>query len=299
MFHKILLPLDGSNLSERALPHALQLARASHAELNLMRVALPMPVTIPTTVGEVGIMYADQVTDQTLQNVHSYLDQLEQRYQSPDLRLQCHATQGDVASGILNAAEQLPADLILMSTHGYSGLTRWLLGSITEKVLQNATCPVIAVRNVEPITTILVALDGSPRAESVLAPTLELARLFNAHVIFFHAVEPAVEPDNRLLETTEPNLWQRLQDWSYEQGRRYLEEVAEAYGPSVPSYETDLSFAPAPEAILDAARAYHADLIALATHGRTGFSRWLYGSVTEKVLRHTDRNLLVVRNNTN
>jgi nucleotide-binding universal stress UspA family protein len=138
---RILVPLDGSQLARQALPLAAELAAHTHAEL------LPLTVTSPYVLGELGGRETFERVPQTL------VEQLRHELGGVDVRLrEEHITvtpvvaRGLVASTIADQADQLDADVIVMATHGASGLRRWALGSITDKVLHIATTPMLVVR---------------------------------------------------------------------------------------------------------------------------------------------------------
>ncbi len=134
MFKRILVPLDGSPLSERALEPTLALSQQTRAELLLVRV--PTADTLSFAVSE-----AKQ--SELTQDVLVYLETIRKSHEQPQFKIRTQVLDGDVASAIVDTARNEQVDLIVMSTHGYSGLTRWVLGSVTEKVLRTASCPVI------------------------------------------------------------------------------------------------------------------------------------------------------------
>lgn len=266
MFEKILVPLDGSKMAEFALNHACTL---KPRELILLRVPLPQPVPLDALAG-----YSWMPNDKTLDGAHEeatdYLNGVVDQ-----LKMPCPARtmvcSGDEASVIVDSAENEAVDLIVMSTHGYSGLTRWILGSITERVLCEAACPVLTVRDDTPLHNILVTVDGSQHAESAIAPGLEIAHLLDGQVTLLYI------DDDR------------------EQAEAYVNQLVDRQrnGPVIVSSAV-LSGKPA-DAILYFAEKEATDLIVMATHGRTGLRRWVYGSVTEKVLRGAQCALMVVR----
>lgn len=184
-----------------------------------------------------------------------------------------------------------------MSSHGHSGLERWALGSVTERILRQAPCPVFVVRNTRPIHRILIPLDGSKLAEQVLAPALEVAGLLDAKVTLLRVEQPAVPDEFAViqLEQLERGLGVGLLHGAEARAENYLELVHFRYrGANLPMETVVLVGQPAP-VILDYAAQHNVDVIAMATHGRSGLRRWVYGSVTEKVLRATSRSLLIVR----
>jgi len=145
MFHKILVPLDGSPLSEGALAPALEVARRFEARVVLFRTSVlpehlmvsPVPVS-PATYAEIEQSILDTTRD--------YLDDMKARHLEAGVPIQTANASGEAAKEILDFAQSQGIDLIVMSTHGRSGFQRWLFGSVAEKVMRHAPCPVLAVR---------------------------------------------------------------------------------------------------------------------------------------------------------
>jgi nucleotide-binding universal stress UspA family protein len=283
MFNKILVPLDGSSLSERALSTALAVAQSADAQLLLARV--------PTLAGS-----HEPPTGRSLEvarrEIRTYLAGVRQA-QPPEVKLTTLVPEGDVASAIVDTAAAERADLIVMSTHGYSGLTRWVLGSVTEKVLRTAPCPVLAVRKPDPIRNIAITLDGSELSERALEPGLELAQRLHADVTLLRCV-PYAAIDGTLDEI-ERGLGRRMQQDLIDEAADYLTARSASYARSGVAIKTEVRVGPAADNIYEFVETYHTDLIVMATHGRTGVQRWVYGSVTEKVLHSVKTSLLVVR----
>jgi len=203
--------------------------------------------------------------------------------------------EGGVAESIVEVAASERADLIVMSSHGYSGVTRWVLGSIAERVLHSAPCPALVMRSPEPLGHLLLPLDGSDLSERVLEPALGLAAGLGARVTLLRAVPSVADAEKDRLEALERGLGERLKDEIHQHAEQYLRRMLEAYPARGVKAETAVVFEPAAEAILRYAETHAVDLIAMSTHGHTGLRRWIYGSVTEKVLRSAPQSMLVVR----
>jgi nucleotide-binding universal stress UspA family protein len=228
--------------------------------------------------------------------IRHYLADLRQA-QSPDIKITTLMPEGDIASAIVDTAAAEQVDLIVMSTHGHSSLTRWVLGSITERVLRNAPCPVLAVRTPvsavdtpTPIRKIAITLDGSDLSELALAPGLELAQRLNADVTLLRCV-PNADIDEALDEV-ERGLGRRQQQDLIDEAAAYLTARSAQSGVDV---KTEVRIGPAADNIYEFVETYGTDLIVMATHGRTGLQRWVYGSVTEKVLHSVNTSLLICR----
>lgn len=145
----ILVPLDGSTIAELALPWALNLARLHQAELVLLRVGMRPDVW---SVQDLEHLHAYQHEQEN--HCLEYLRQLESRLKgasSPPIRLEY--VSGDPGKSIVARARELDSSLIVMNSHGREGLSRWLLGSVAEKVSRHASCPVLLVREAEPVAS--------------------------------------------------------------------------------------------------------------------------------------------------
>lgn len=143
MYAKLLVPLDGSELAEAALPHAEQVAHHFSAEIILLRVVVsPYAVVAPDLVlATPGLNMAELAA-----HAQRYLDQVADRLRDRGLNVRTVVTEGPVAEVIIEHAEALGTDLIVMSTHGRGGISRWVYGSVAERVLQGAPCPVLLIR---------------------------------------------------------------------------------------------------------------------------------------------------------
>ncbi len=198
MIKKLLVPLDGSSLSELALPLACQLAQDAGKELILLRIPVleHMFIPIPEETGPYGLLWPDQALERSRADSVAYLESIRDRISPLKAVLRIEVALGDPASVIQDFAREQGVDLILMSTHGYSGFTRWVLGSVTEKVLRGAPCPVLVMRDDRPLDSIMITLDGSHLGELALKPGLELASQVGARVTGL-AAECLTKPSSR------------------------------------------------------------------------------------------------------
>ena len=142
MYSKILVPLDGSKLSEAVLPHVRALAASSESDIVLLRVPDYPLYDQSLTDADLVSMIQRQADGEA----RDYLDAIARDLQGNGRKVSCALGSGAVAETILDWAERVHADLIAMSTHGRSGVARWLIGSVTDKVVQGATVPVLVVR---------------------------------------------------------------------------------------------------------------------------------------------------------
>jgi nucleotide-binding universal stress UspA family protein len=145
MLKKLLVPLDGSALAETALPYALELGQKFGAEVLLMRV-LPPLVTIPAE--KESAFSRSNFLQEWEAEARDYLNQLQDKLSETHLKVYTELLEGGpIAEMILEEAAERKVDVIVMSTHGYSGNDRWVYGSVANKVLQQAPCPVFLIRS--------------------------------------------------------------------------------------------------------------------------------------------------------
>jgi len=297
MFNKILIPLDGSELAERALEPAFTLAQQAEGGVLLLRVAAPQPLLASTrpVYGDYGITLPVQTSAEAQTEAESYLKTTRQDKAPRGLSVWLEVQSDGVAEAIVDTAADIHCDLIVMSSHGYSGVTRWVLGSVAEKVLRKAPCPVLVIRAPRPIRRVLVPLDGSPLAEAALQPALALAAGFGAEVTLLRVIGAPEAEVLKQLDQIEKGLSQRVLEDMSAAAKTYLRDLSDRRRRAGVEIKTTVVDGSAAAGILDYAETRDMDLIAMSTHGRTGLQRWIYGSVTEKVLHGTQQSMLVVR----
>jgi nucleotide-binding universal stress UspA family protein len=297
VFKKILVPLDGSELAERALEPAFTLAQQDTGKVVLLSVPILKQMVVRER-GGYGVLLPHQSLEFSWNTLSNYLQSVQQAWTHPNLTTQTRVVDGDEASVIVDTAARENVDLIVMSTHGRSGLSRWVMGSVTEKVLRSATCPVLVIRSQRPLSRILITLDGSEFAERAVAPGLEVARRLGSQVTLLRMEQPvSVAPEEiKQLEQVEYGLGTRLTEDLREEAKLYLGKIAQHYQRETGvMIKTVATIGPAATGILEYSEGHNIDLIVMATHGRTGLRRWVYGSVTEKVLRGAQCAMLIVR----
>ena len=280
MFRRPLVPLDGSPESEDILPEAIRLAGAS-SELFLLHVCPVLPPPVVTVPEALSIPQA----------AFAYLEKAAGRLRHRKVRLV--ARQGDPAEEIAQAALELGVDLLAMSTHGRGGLRRILLGSVAEEVVVRVALPVLLARPGCPrpgfeLRDILVPIDGTSRSEAILEEVRALALERKSVVRLLHVIVPmvlAVPPAG--VYTTGPG--------EVADPRPRLEELARPLREAGLKVRVHVTSGYAAPEILRMAREAGSDLIAMATSGKKGMSRFFLGSVAEEVLRDTDRPVLLRR----
>lgn len=295
MFEKILVPLDGSVLAEEVLETAVTIAK----EIVLLRVPVMQDVmALAAAGGDVPVMISTMGNDDGYLEVEGYLDRVAFEWGRSDLPVTTRIESGGAAETIAFVARDENVDLILMSTHGRTGLGRILLGSVTEEVLKLAPCPVLAMRADRLIKNVLVPLDGSFLAEKAIAPALKIAKASEANVTLFRA-QP-VELDYREEEfafylRAEHGLEHSAHEMLLKCADDYLGNLCEQYDCNDVRVDRVTATGYAADEILAQALEEGIDLIVMSTHGRTGLNKFFYGSVAEKVLRNAPCAVMVVR----
>jgi nucleotide-binding universal stress UspA family protein len=311
MYRAILVPLDGSQLSEGALPVACEIARRSGATLHLLLVAV-RAMAAPIFVE--GLPVIDEELH-SLGKMHdrAYLEQIRDRLIAEgelsvtvavldplDADDHDQTIPGFIAAYV--AANDI--DLIVMTTHGRGGLTRFWLGSVADALIRLSPAPILLLRSrdaaAEPrqaatLRRFLIPLDGSARSEAVVAPALALGQLLGAEYTLLHVVVPAVlGPAAPFTTPTDFDPERTGRDQA--EAQRYLEEVAgRLQGLGATAHARVLVADQVALAILEEHRREGYDLIAMSTAGRSGIRRLLIGSVADKVLRRAEAPLLLHR----
>ena len=298
MYTRMLIPLDGSKTAENVLPYGRILARTFQIPVELMEV-----LDIAGMASHVAAEKArrlDTVVTEGERSSEQYLKKIASSFSG--VNVGCTVERGRPEDVIVEKAAADKTTLIAMATHGRSGMSRWLLGSIAEKVLRAATNPLLLVRASEEALTegeavlrsIIVPLDGSELAESVLPTAVKFARLFNVGMVLFRTYElPASAYYGR--ENYLPN-YEELKNRVKEQAQDYLDKRIEAIkAEGVQRVSSVLIEGSGPNEIIDYARKTPNALITMCTHGRSGVKRCVLGSVTEKVVRHSGDPVLVMR----
>jgi nucleotide-binding universal stress UspA family protein len=262
LFHRVLLPLDGSKLSEESLAPAADLVHAAGGALVLFHAVAPAQwFSMPAT----RFVAAER------RRAETYLGRLSRAVEREGMAVGTRVVTGEASRAIIAAARREKVGLIAMATHGRSGVREWAFGSVAERVLRTTTLPVLLFRGRRKgpfaLRRILVALDGTE-------PTLRIVPVAGAAA--------AVGADVAIL-----HVGDRIPD--------ALDRAAEDLARMKVGFRTLLRQGPPADTILATAAAEEADVVAITTSGRTKHDRLFLGSVAEDLLRKADRPLLVVR----
>jgi nucleotide-binding universal stress UspA family protein len=300
MERKILVPLDGSVLAEQALPCATMLARGLAAQMVLLR-AIALPSDVAEFLADAA-MEAEAPLQHIIGEAEAYLAETANRIKQAGIDIDWTVRRGPAAESIVDLAEAEGIQFIVMATHGYSGITRWRHGSVAERVLQSASVPVLMLRaddgraaepaHIPVCEHILVPLDGSAVAEQALAPAAEVGEALGARITLFRV--PIVSVSSSLMGD-----WYLPLEGVFASAEKdaedYLQNIAERLQAEGLRVGTAIEIGGVAEAIIGFAEASNVDMIAMCTHGRTGLARWALGSVADRVLRASDKPLLLVR----
>jgi nucleotide-binding universal stress UspA family protein len=280
MFKRILLPLDSSKLAECVLPHLVALARIHEPEVLLMRVSEPFGVTA-------RLRMIDPVDWQIRKaEAESYLSGVAARLQNVGLPVSTHLYDGRPAEQIIEVANSWDADLILMSSHGQSGISPWNVSSVVQQVILRAHRSIMIIRAYQPVTEdlaglcyhkIFLPLDGSQRAEMPLTLAESLARAHNSEILAAHIVRQPELPRRTFASQEDLLLVNQLTERNRAEANIYLEDLKSRINVNI---QTRLEVSPSiSRSLHQIADENDVDLTILSAHGYSGDTRWPFGSV--------------------
>lgn len=284
----ILVPLDGSPVSEEALSLARQLASTLGGTLELVHVVEPVPL--------LDLLVSDRNGE-----AERYLARVAEGVAGA-VPVRVRVLDGDPVTELLRCAHQAPDSLIVMATHRRAGLSRLLLGSVADKVVRGATVPVVVVRQssstVAPAPRrLLVPLDGSVRAEAALPLAARLGRE-GAAIALVRVIPPQLPWAADWVDDdptqSDPGQLDRMVDEARLEARSSLAGVARDLRRRGLSVTWEVRLGRPGDEIVRAAETTGADLVLMATTGAHGSRRWSFGSVTDEVLRRSRGAVLVV-----
>ncbi len=291
---KLLVPLDGSQLAERALDHAAAFARRFDSEVHVLHVI--EKVHIDTEKPFDGLDWEFRCA-----HIRSYLEQVRESLAS-QMKVECHVTEGDPAVEIVEFCRQQQIDLLMLSAYGAGGKTRFPRGGTVQKVIGSAEVSLLLVssasmecRGEVEYRHILAPLDGSQRAEWALRLAAAIARSNNARLSLLRVVqEPKIS--QAVLESVEGRqLYDRLMELNCLDAARGMEELKAALPREQIASSRLISAPEIAPVIEEVAAAEDVDLLVLSAHGIAPDGYWLYGPVTETVLAHTNRSVLILQ----
>ena len=320
MYKRILVPLDGSARAERSIPIAARIARAVDGTVVLVRIAT-LPFTYSPYLG--SATYTDEAIEADLSEVERYLNTLANSEPLSGIKTITKAIFGSAAPEILSTANSNNIDLIVMTSQGNTGMKRWMLGSMAQKIACNSAMPVLVLHEKGPIPVgphrdtrplrVLVPLDGSTLAKAAIEPAVQLlAAIAPPGQGSLHLMQVVKPPTTAELHTASAHgSSESLERNKLRRAKTYLKSITDQLRDS-PLAHLHLTITWSVAVAQDVAHAIiqmaengedaegagafgRCDLIAIATHGRTGLQHLVMGSITERVLGATKLPILIVR----
>jgi nucleotide-binding universal stress UspA family protein len=296
MLDHILVPLDGSRLAESVLPHVVALVQTFGSQLTLLSA-------VARGEDEAGGLTIDPLSWQ-IRKAESvaYLDEVLARLREAGVEADRSIVEGGAAEQIVDFARSQAADLIVLSSHGRSGLSEWNISSVVQKVILRAFVPVLIVRAYKGVADdltglryrrLLLPLDGSRRAEYALPLAATLADSHASALILAHVVHRPEVPRAIPLSDEERNLVEQLTALNRERGTAYLRDLEPRLGIRG---ETRLLVSHNPAVALHhLVDEEEIDLVVLSAHGYSGSAKWPYGSVALNFVVYGSTPLLIVQ----
>lgn len=299
---RILCPVDFSDFSRRALDHAVVIARWYDSAVTAMYVYSPVPVAAygPGALATEPIMLTSADRAQLVSDLARFAD----AESAPGVSIETVVREGNAAAEILDQAATMSADLLVMGTHGRSGFERLLLGSVSEKVLRKATCPVLTVPRGLPdavpaapvvFKQILCPVDFSDCSMHALNYAMSLAQEVDGRLTVLHVLAsdlanvPAINVGDEHLTLS---AFQRQYE---EEARRRLEAAVPEAVTAYCSVESLIVRGKPPQEILRTAAEHQTDLIVMGVQGRGAADLMFFGSATQRVVREAPCPVLTIR----
>jgi nucleotide-binding universal stress UspA family protein len=299
MYKKILIPLDGSKTAEKVLPYARYLAGRFKIPVELLAVIDIAEIATHMTAEKARFL--DTMVEESVRASENYLRRVAGSF--PGITVNSTVEKGRAEDAIIEKGGGYNDVLIAMATHGRSGLNRFLLGSVAEKVLRGTSNPLLLARATETasadgeaaLKSLIVPLDGSEVAEAVLPVAADMAKKLGLEIVLFRAYHipyNAYSADEGFYAVNFDELIAGVRDEANDYLQKKLADV-KAMGVEKISVVSKEGFAG--DEIIALGRHTPGGLIAMSSHGRSGVKRWVLGSVTETVVRHTADPVLVIR----
>ena len=298
MLNKILAPLDGSTFAECAVPHLLAIAQVYSASVTLLRVLEPSRTE--------GVQYTDPLGWQISRTeAELYLDNLVASVQHAGLQAQKVLLEGSAAERIIEYAQTNEIDVVCLTDHGQGGLDPWGISSTTHKIIYSAPTSLMLIRATESVEDhvpsghyqqILVPLDGSLRAESVLPIVISLASYHNSKIHLAHSVSSPEMARRTPPTPEEADLATQVVERNREEAAHYLEQIRSRLLAQNLEIEIHLVVAETnASALHDLAEQLGIDLVVINAHGYTGHAHFPYGSMVENLISYGKTSLLILQ----
>jgi nucleotide-binding universal stress UspA family protein/predicted transcriptional regulator len=302
MSRVLVVPLDGSERAEAALPWAVRLAQSQELSIALVRATPPSYLVAPAMDGSMPYLAPETYEELRLAQLDAaatYLAEAHSRVAAEGITVETISREGDPANMILDVADELGAIAVVLATHGRGGVERFVLGSVAERIVAQATIPILLIRAPEGVparpadlSRLLVPLDGSPLAERALDLAQALAPV-DATLTLARVVAP-VERAMPGVGAVGFSVDAVATEHAADEARAYLDRIRDTLAGGRYAVQSVVRHGRTADEILTAAREANASLIVLSTHGRTGLRRWLLGSVADAVVRGAETPVLLV-----
>lgn len=311
MYRKMLVPLDGSELAETVCTYAKELAGRLDIDVVLLHVSDPSaPGMVPMETA-----YIDHMAEIVKRQVADVQKSTAQPGKSKRVKVTGELLVGYAAEEILRYADENAIDLIVLASHGRSGLKRWTIGSVASKVMGATKIPVWLIKPGTPKEipydkwskrTLVVALDGSELAECILPHTVALAQQRSnepVEVLLLWVCEPPVLPSYYQPNITVGDVtlnWKQHEQQEIakckQAAQQYLSGVEKRLKAShISNVRSEVLVGRPADEITDYVHKHPFSLLIIATHGRSGVKRWVYGSVANNVLQGVSNPILLIR----
>ena len=313
MYSKVIVPLDGSDLSEQSLPYAELIAKSLDVPIELVQAYDILPPSLLGGSNRQGVVSALEEGSRARALVS--MENQRRRLEGDGLSVNLVAQRGPAADVIVAVAGAEPTALVVMSTHGRGGISRWVMGSVTDKVLHTIPNPMLIVRaNVlgpaapeSSLRSVVVPLDGSPLSELAIPHAISVAGALSAGITVLR-ITPSEDQYRTQLNLALPEMGtgtmpdfdmaspDELTADDAADASDYLDDVRNrmsidhAHGVAT-EHQVNDNIA---QTIIERASA-QPSLVAMTTHGRSGVGRMVLGSVTDRVIRHSNLPVLVIR----
>ena len=295
MFDRILVPMDGSSLAECVLPHVYAFARVFDSQITFIQVR-SRPV-------QTGQLVDPLVWQMGKVEAINYLDGLVIRFHAAGLKANFELLDGQVADTIIEYAHESAIALIILSSHGSSGLSAWNVSGVVQKIVQRAKLPTMIVRAYQPqlsnfgelsYQTIMMPLDLSQRAECALPIASRLTRYFQGRLIVTHVVKYPEMPRRTPLTAEDDNLAKTLTERNQQEARKYLEQIENRLKSKTVDVQTRLFMRDDISSTLhELVDKEEIDLVVMSAHGYSGARKWPYGNIVERFITYGSTPLLI------
>jgi len=292
----ILVPLDGSELSECVLPHVMAIAPVTHARVTFIHVLeRPQYRNGSAPIDPLGWHMQKQ-------EAQAFLDRNVERLQKLDLQVEQVIVEGNPADAIIDFAWHNGVDLIILSTHGRTGLSGWNVSSVVQKILLRAYKSILLVRayaaawDAIQYQRLLIAMDGSSRSEYVLPFAISLAQFHHANLILGTVIQKPQTMQRFPQSEEDAELINQLTEKNHREAANYLNQLSTQLSLKDLSAEVNIIAADSTiGAVYDMVEETHADLVMIAAHGQSGDRRWPYGSIASSLIAYGSTPIMIMQ----